>query len=462
MPVFMPYVEKEAGGMRFEDFTRDYYEGYGKKEGITYMGTGEDRAFLVFDEGFLQVQRKEGKYPSGILEGSWPAKQYNEKHVGGVQNPFTQNGEEWRQGRMSVNPHIFNKQAALSYLDTINESASNAAAHFEDYAANGKLDRFCELAAFDMFVAASLGLQMNSVGGDERGLEFAREIVGSLVAMSDLSIQCPYSKMDAFKFKAWDDFVDTWGQGREAAKELLRLAMEEKQGTGKGIMHGFLGGENLKISNEEATEMFLMLTFAAADTTSSLINNVLTNLSHHPEIQGKVREEFKKELGGKEYHADAKFPYFQQVLKESQRLTPPLPWASIKTNIPTDLVIHGYNIPKGSTVAFSNMRIASDEAFAGKEPSRFNPDRYSEEAIAARKGTKAEFLDHPIACKPFGFGARMCVGSRIARLEYNSLISRILQDYELEYDQANSKPSIRLTKVTTVEYPSPIFRVKKL
>ena len=33
-----------------------------------------------------------------------------------------------------------------------------------------------------------------------------------------------------------------------------------------GIMHGFLNDESLKISREEATEMYLILTFASADT----------------------------------------------------------------------------------------------------------------------------------------------------------------------------------------------------
>ena len=33
-----------------------------------------------------------------------------------IQNPFTQNGEDWRQGRMAINPYIFNKQTGLSPL----------------------------------------------------------------------------------------------------------------------------------------------------------------------------------------------------------------------------------------------------------------------------------------------------------------------------------------------------------
>jgi Cytochrome P450 len=96
----------------------------------------------------------------------------------------------------------------------------------------------------------------------------------------------------------------------------------------------------------------------------------------------------------------------------------PIPCSvNVKKRIPEDMVLAGYRIPKGATVLFSQMAIKNDPAYAGEDPHLFNPDRYSEEAVKARKGTRAEVLDHPLCSKPFGFGARMCVGSRVAKLE---------------------------------------------
>jgi len=130
--------------------------------------------------------------------------------------------------------------------------------------------------------------------------------------------------------------------------------------------------------------------------------------------------------------------------------------------MPTDLVISGYHVPKGTTLVFSHMGIANDETYAGPNPQEFRPDRFSPEAIADRKGTKAEFLDHPLCCKPFGVGARMCVGSRIAKLEYTTILCRVLQDYQLDYDAVNSQPSVRVSHPTTTEQPSPTFKITKL
>jgi cytochrome P450 len=464
MPIFLPYVHKETGGMLTEDFMRDYYTKYGKDTGITRWGPPSARVALIFDEGYLQVFHKEGRHPSGILTGAWPIAEYNKKYVpGNPQNPFLLDGEDWRKGRMSINPYLFNIKEAQSYVPAINEAAANAGRHFETYATSGTLDRFCELAAFDMFTAASLGLQINSVGGDEIGLRFASRIIGGLASMSDVSIKCPYSKYDMFKFSTWDNFRRSWDKGREASKELVRLSMEEGRGNTDCIMHKFLGDTNLDISDEQATEMYLILTFAAADTTSSLINNVLTNLAKHPHVQERLRAELEEELGGNDYNPEGtKLKYFEQILKETQRRTPSLPFTNVKSNIPRDLVVNGYEVPAGSTLIFSHMGIASDEKLAGPNPEKFDPDRFSDEQVAARKGTKAEFLDHPFACKPFGFGARMCVGSRIAKLEYTSLICRLIQDFKITIDEAKSPPEesrIRLTKTTTVEYPCPTFQV---
>jgi len=445
-----------------EDFMRDNYETYGKELGLCRFGPASDRCVIVFDESYLEVIKNEGKYPVGILEGSWPIHQYNEKYVDGIKSPFILRGEAWRKGRMAINPYLFNIKAAQSYLGAINKTAETVSTKFEEYASIGKLDKFCEFAAFDMFAAASLGLQVNSVAGEPWAVDLFERVNGSFSVMSTVATNCPYSKYDMFKFKQWDKFVAKWKAGREASKELIQRALEKGEGDGKGIMHGFMNDPDLEISSTEATEMNLILTLAAADTTSSLINNVLTNLSRHPDIQDKVRCEFRRELKGADYDPDAKLEYFEQVLKETQRLTPPLAFVNVKSEIDEELVLNGFHVPKGTTVAFSHMGIANDETFAGPEPSKFNPDRFSEEAIAARKGTRAAFLDHPICHKPFGFGARMCVGSRIAKLEYTSLICRLLQDYKIEYDPDRSAPSIRVTQTTTTEQPCPAFKVARV
>jgi len=54
--------------------------------------------------------------------------------------------------------------------------------------------------------------------------------------------------------------------------------------------------------------------------------------------------------------------------------------------------------------------------------------------VAKRKkaGDQAAVLDHRLLSAPFGFGARMCLGARVATLEIQIAACRLVQDYRLE------------------------------
>ena len=46
---------------------------------------------------------------------------------------------------------------------------------------------------------------------------------------------------------------------------------------------------------------------------------------------------------------------------------------------------------------------------------------------------------HPFAFLPFGFGARMCVGRRFAELEIEVLVTRLVQNYKIEWNYDDMK-----------------------
>ena len=48
------------------------------------------------------------------------------------------------------------------------------------------------------------------------------------------------------------------------------------------------------------------------------------------------------------------------------------------------------------------------------------------------QGTPSEVLDHVLLRGPFSAGARMCPGSRVATLEVQAIVSRIVQDWRFE------------------------------
>lgn len=53
--------------------------------------------------------------------------------------------------------------------------------------------------------------------------------------------------------------------------------------------------------------------------------------------------------------------------------------------------------------------------------------------------TKEDSTGHPFAYLPFGFGKRMCIGKRIAEMEIETIIARIVRKFKVEWHYPDLK-----------------------
>ena len=79
----------------------------------------------------------------------------------------------------------------------------------------------------------------------------------------------------------------------------------------------------------------------------------------------------------------------------------------------------GAVLKKGTEVHVPVLAIHMDERYY-PDPERFDPDRFTKEAVAAR---------HPMAFLPFSQGPRICIGMRFALLEMKAAAARVLRDF---------------------------------
>jgi cytochrome P450 len=107
------------------------------------------------------------------------------------------------------------------------------------------------------------------------------------------------------------------------------------------------------------------------------------------------------------------------VLAESMRLFPPA-WG-MGRRAPCDLTLGGFEIGKGAVLALSPYVVHGDPRF-WPEPLRFDPERFTPEAKAARPR---------FAYFPFGGGARSCIGEPFAWMEGVLLLATIGQRWRL-------------------------------
>lgn len=105
----------------------------------------------------------------------------------------------------------------------------------------------------------------------------------------------------------------------------------------------------MKIDKHVAFVMVLDSLIAGIDTTGTSVVSVLYQLSKNPEKQEILRKEILKALPEKSSKLStatmANLPYLRAVIKEALRIQPPISANMREAGV--DLVIQGYQIPKG-------------------------------------------------------------------------------------------------------------------
>ncbi|OWA52717.1 Cytochrome P450 3A31 [Hypsibius exemplaris] len=190
---------------------------------------------------------------------------------------------------------------------------------------------------------------------------------------------------------------------------------------------------------EMISNAFLFL-LAGYETTANCLAFTTYLLAKHPDIQERVYEEIRDELGLQttpDYEKAQNLPYLEMVIAESLRLFPPV--TSFVTRLASETVtIDGVTIPAGAGVEVPLWYLQHDPEVWDR-PYEFNPERFSPENKSSIP---------PMAYMPFGAGPRNCVGMRFAQLEIKIAFVRILQRFRLTTCW-ESEPEIKL-KHTTV------------
>merc|ERR1711904_405371 len=67
------------------------------------------------------------------------------------------------------------------------------------------------------------------------------------------------------------------------------------------------------------------------------------------------------------------------------------------------------------------------------DPNVYRPERFLPEAVKARKEDPLKSLiDHKLLGTPFSFGARMCLGARLAEVEIMTLLAKFTTKFRFE------------------------------
>jgi cytochrome P450 len=196
------------------------------------------------------------------------------------------------------------------------------------------------------------------------------------------------------------------------------------------------------MSDDQIRDEVLTIFLAGYETVANALTWTWYLLSQNPKVEAKLHAELDTVLGigaGKQHRLPtlADYPqlrYTEQVFAESMRLYPPA-WAMGRMST-REVHLGPYNIPAGAHVFFSQYIMSRTPEYF-PDPLRFDPDRFTPEAKAARPR---------FAYFPFGGGSRQCIGESFAWMEGVFSIATVAQRWRMEY--LGTTPPVPQAKIT--------------
>ncbi|KAJ3733764.1 cytochrome P450 [Lentinula guzmanii] len=198
-----------------------------------------------------------------------------------------------------------------------------------------------------------------------------------------------------------------------------------------------------RLTDEEMLAQMRTLLLAGHETSSTSLVWCILEISRHPEVQKKLREEIRateRKLNGRDFTA-ADFDnmsYMIAVLKESMRFHPAvyqnyrmaahdvvLPLSKPITTT-KGKTISELPVGKGTKLVLSIAAYNRNKEVFGSDADVFNPDRWFRES--EKKGPTLGVVGNLLT---FAGGVRTCIGWRFALYEMLSLLVEIVNNFEL-------------------------------
>ncbi|XP_023578800.1 sterol 26-hydroxylase, mitochondrial [Octodon degus] len=403
-----------------------------------------------------QVMRQEDKYPIRDTMELWKAhRDYQNMPYG----PFTTEGHQWYQLRHALNQRMLKPTDAALYTDALNDVIDDFIVRLNQIRAESVSgDQVPDMAHFFYHFALEAICYIlfeKRVGCLEPLIpEDTVNFIRSVGFMFQNSIYVTFlPKWTRPLLPFWKRYLDGWDTiflfGKKLLDEKFKEVDAQLQTAGpdgvqiSGYMHFLL--TNGLLSPREALGTLPELLMAGVDTTSNTLAWTLYHLSKDSELQAALHKEVVGVAPPEKVpqHKDlAQMPLLRAVLKETLRLYPVVPTNS-RIITEKEIQVDGYLFPKNTQFVLCHYAASRDPS-TFPDPESFQPHRW-----LRKSKVDAPKAQHPFGSVPFGYGVRGCLGRRVAELEMQLLLARLMQHYEvvLAPETGEIKPLARIVLV---------------
>ncbi|KAF9355518.1 hypothetical protein BGX26_006452 [Mortierella sp. AD094] len=233
-------------------------------------------------------------------------------------------------------------------------------------------------------------------------------------------------KLDTFVYRIIDNAVARQEKRiKEQEQQPDDGKNEKKEGYDTLLDHFLSQQAEHGFDREYLRHMLLNFLLAGRDTTASLLSWTMWQITQHPNVMAKLKQEIAEVVGPDTlpgYDDIKKLKYQKQVINEVLRLCPPVPF-NIRQSVEEDILPNGYYIPPGTPVTYSAYSTHRLPELWGEDSLEFDPDRWGPERVGSIK---------PFMFVPFHAGPRICLGQNLAYTTAQVTLTRLLQHYDIQ------------------------------
>jgi cytochrome P450 len=219
-----------------------------------------------------------------------------------------------------------------------------------------------------------------------------------------------------------------------AFEQAVKEARKDLHSGGNDMLRVFLR-KGTNVPDEQIASYLGNIHAAGVFSAGTAVVNTFYLLGRHPEVAAKLHtqltDSIRKNPG--DVLALNSCRYLEQVLRESMRYYPPVPFFFRNVVKTRSTQLGKYTLPP-NTVVYIVVQGVHRSARYWEGPDRFDPDRWDNGPVPV------DALEHDIFL-PFGRGPRICSGATLAMLCIKVIVASVYSRLKVEID-----PSIEMTQ----------------
>ncbi|XP_013107497.2 cytochrome P450 CYP12A2 [Stomoxys calcitrans] len=416
-----------------------------------------DSVFTHSPQDIEKLLHNQGIWPlrPGSEGLSYHRNNHRSEFFQGVEGLIASNGENWGSFRSTVNPILMqpkNVRLYLQKMSTVGKELLNRILEIRDpntYEVPSNFEEELNLWALESISIVALDKKLGLLSKN-RDNEEAKKLFKLITEFFTLSVDIEFKPpiWKYYKTKTFNRLMETLDGMTDISRKYVNEAIQRiEEDRSQGVPEKPESEQSvleklITIDKKIATVMAMDMLMAGVDTTTSTLTGIMLCLSKNPEKQAKLRQEIMQVLPHKNSDFDElafnNLPYLRACIKESLRFYP-LGFGNARISV-TDMVLSGYQVPKGTMVVVVNMSMLTNDEFYPRA-SEFLPERWlrthkDETTVCGNLSPQDLKPRNPFVYFPFGFGARSCIGRRIVEMELELAVARLVRNFHIEFNHS--------------------------